>query len=283
MKKNMRFHWLITSVVTSAIIMVACNGATSNDDHETDNAVIEIKVGAYNVEFSKNATAEQIGEALKPYDFDVVCFSEAPAGDWTERVAAVLGFEHTVVGRYSTAAHVDKYKTIASRTALYDYEEVLMADTFHTATKAKTTIHGREFTVYAVHFPFGWRDQAHVDETTGKITDFVDHVKNRKTAEPYQLLMGDFNFLLPTGEKESPYYEMFLEQGFDATWNELGIDVTKKSTMVNTVPDEQSPGRVIDHILYDPLKAEAIAGGVIEMEQPLSDHKPVWATLKLKD
>ncbi|MBK6281784.1 MAG: hypothetical protein IPF54_03140 [Draconibacterium sp.] len=48
------------------------------------------------------------------------------------------GLNYVVVGRYSTAGHADKYKTIASRTPLYDYDEVLMADTLHTATKAKT-------------------------------------------------------------------------------------------------------------------------------------------------
>ena len=31
-----------------------------------------VKVAAYNVEFSKNATAAEIGEALKSHNFDVV-------------------------------------------------------------------------------------------------------------------------------------------------------------------------------------------------------------------
>ena len=43
----------------------------------------QVKVAAYNVEFSKNATAAEIGEALKSHNFDVVCFSEAPGGNWT--------------------------------------------------------------------------------------------------------------------------------------------------------------------------------------------------------
>lgn len=60
--------------------------------------------------------------------------------DWTKEVDAVPGLNNVVVGKYSTAGHIDKYKTVASRTPLYGYEEVLMSDTLHTATKANTKI-----------------------------------------------------------------------------------------------------------------------------------------------
>lgn len=35
-----------------------------------------LKVAAYNVEYSKNASAEEIGEAFRPFDFDMVAFQK---------------------------------------------------------------------------------------------------------------------------------------------------------------------------------------------------------------
>ena len=244
-------------------------------------APVQIRVAAYNVEFSDKGTAEEIGEALKPFNLDIVGFSEAPGGDWTKKAAAVLGMDHVVVGRYSTAGHVDKYKTIASKTPLYGYEEVLMADTLHTATRALTKIGGKEIAVYSVHFPFGWRDQAHIDETTGKITALVNYLKE-KQADEISIVMGDFNFIPSTPDTSSRYYEMFVEIGLDVSWRDLGIDPAKRSSSVRRKPVEGGSGRVIDHIMYPTEKVKALDGGIIEMEKPLSDHKPVWALLELK-
>ena len=241
----------------------------------------QIKVAAYNVEYSKNATAFEIGEELKPYNLDVVCFSEAPGGDWTEKVGTVLGLNHVVVGKYSTAGHVDKYKSIASRTPLYDYEEVLMADTLHTATRAKTRVNGTEICLYSVHFPFGWRDQAHIDETTNKVATFVDYLKQRQKDE-MAVVLGDFNFIPSNEESKNMYHEMFLEIGLEDTWKELGIDCRVSSTHNALVPEDKGNGHVIDHIMYNPGKMRVLDGNIIEMEKPLSDHKPVWALLQVK-
>lgn len=263
------------SLLFIAMMAVACSGTGDNTQPTPLNVI------AYNVEYGKSATAEEIGEALLAYSPDVVCFSEAPGGDWTQRAAAVLGLDHVVVGRYSTAGHADKYKTIASRTPLYDYEEVLMTDTLHTATKAKTRIKNHEIVVYAVHFPFGWRDQAHIDETTRKVSALVDYVSAAQHEGLPQLLMGDFNFVLSTPGVESPYYDMFAELGFTVTWNELGIDVTKENTYIEG-DDESEPGEVIDHIMYESSRFETEDGGIVVMERELSDHKAIWATLSLK-
>ena len=154
-----------------------------------------------------------------------------------------------------------------------------MADTLHTATRAMTTIRGKEIALYAVHFPFGWRDQAHIDETTGKITAFVNYLKEKQPDET-SIAMGDFNFVLSNKNYKSPYYEMFLDIGMDASWRDLQIDVTKLGTMVDFKPGER--GEVIDHIMYPTKKVKALKGQIIEMEKPLSDHKPVWALLEIK-
>jgi maltose 6'-phosphate phosphatase len=123
-----------------------------------------------------------------------------------------MGLNYFSVGKYSTAGHQDKYKTIASRTPLYDFEEVLMADTLHTATKAKTKINNTEISVYAVHFPFGWRDQAHIDETTNKIVTFVEYLRQRQNEE-ISVIAGDFNFIPSNADSTSMYYGMFVDIG----------------------------------------------------------------------
>ena len=252
-----------------------------NRNAAAESSKTEIKAAAYNVEVSRNATAEEIGKALKPYGFDVVAFSEAPGGDWTKRVGQVLGLDHVVVGKYSTAGHKDKYKSIASRTPLYDQEEILMADTLHTATRAKTKIDGHELVLYSVHFPFGWRDQAHIDETTGKITAFIHHLKAKQEQE-ISVVMGDFNFIPSKAGNRSQYYEMFVDIGLDLSWKELGIEVTNRNTHNAFKAEDEGSGKVIDHIFYNPKKLTAVSGQIIEMENPLSDHKPVWARLQLK-
>ena len=266
------FYFFSLMAVVSCEVMGNEPGASSKT---------QIKVAAYNVEVSRSATAEEIGKTLKRHNFDIVSFSEAPGGDWTKKVAQALGLNHLVVGKYSTAGHKDKYKTIVSRTPLYDYEEILMADTLHTVTQAKTKIDGHEFVIYSVHFPFGWRDQAHIDETTGKITAFVNHLKDKQNQE-ISLVMGDFNFIPSNSKYRSQYYEMMGDIGLDVSWKELGVDVTKLNTHNAFKAEDEGSGKVIDHIMYNPEKLKAIKGQIIEMEKPLSDHKPVWAEFQLK-
>lgn len=262
------------------LLLMNCN--KGSDEQKSDNGLesIQLKVAAYNVEVGRSATAEEIGEALKPYDFDIVGFSEAPGGNWSRNVANMLGLDYVVSGRYSTAGHEDKYKSIISRTPLYDYEEILMTDTLHTATKAKTVIQGKEIAVYSVHFPFGWRDQAHIDETTAKISSFVEHVGVRQEYE-ISVVLGDFNFIPSNAESRSDYYEMFVDAGLDFSWMDLSIDVTQRNTHNAFEAADEGSGNVIDHIMYNTDKIKAVDGNIIEMEEPLSDHKPIWALLQL--
>jgi exonuclease III len=211
----------------------------------------------------------------------VVCFSEAPGGNWTQEVGETMGLNFFIVGKYSTAGHEDKYKTIVSKTPLYSFEEVLMADTLHTATKAKTKINDTEISVYAVHFPFGWRDQAHIDETTNKIATFIDYLKTNQKEE-ISVVAGDLNFIPSNADSTSMYYEMFVDMGMDVTWKELGIDCTKRNTWNAFEPKDEGNGEVIDHIIYQTDKMKVLDSEIIEMEKPLSDHKPVWALLEVK-
>lgn len=242
-----------------------------------------VKVAAYNVEFSKNATAAEIGEALKSHNFDVVCFSEAPGGNWTQQVGSVMGLDHVVLGKYSTAGHKDKYKTIASRIPLYDYEEVLMGDTLHSATSVKMKINDTEMVIYSVHFPFASKGQPQVfiDNVTYKVQTLVSHLEERQQNE-LAIVAGDFNFVPTNAYSVNPYHKMFVDIGFDLSWKELELDYTKRNTYNALRPEDNGSGNVIDHIMYNTVKMKALEGNILEMEKHLSDHKLVWALLELR-
>ena len=87
------------------------------------------------------------------------------------------------------------------------------------------------------------------------------------------IVVGDFNNKI--GDAAMNTIE---EAGMTPTWNDLKIDLSKQYTW----PAHKSGknGRVIDHILYNTSSgAKAVDGGIIELEKPLSDHKPVWAEI----
>lgn len=66
--------------------------------------------------------------------------------------------------------------------------------------------------------------------------------------------------------------------GFSHTWKDLKIDVSKEFTY-NALDPRKNHG-VIDHILYNTASgAKATEGAIIELDQPLSDHKPIWAEI----
>ena len=49
---------------------------------ESDQTV-HVRVVAYNVEFGRSTTPEQVGKMFKPYNLDIIGFNEVPDGDWT--------------------------------------------------------------------------------------------------------------------------------------------------------------------------------------------------------
>ena len=88
--------------------------------------------------------------------------------------------------------------------------------------------------------------------------------------------MGDFNFIVSRKDTVSAYYELLKKSGYEVTWKGLNIPIDNKGTMVKFVAKGDN-GRVIDHIKYRPEIMKALQGEILEMERPLSDHKPVWA------
>ena len=98
-------------IIVSSLWMVGVSlGAPESDK------AIHARVAAYNVEFGRSTSPEQVGEMFKPYKLDIIGFNEVPDGDWTARVGKLLGMKHSYVGKISSANHKDKYKSILSRT-----------------------------------------------------------------------------------------------------------------------------------------------------------------------
>ena len=71
-----------------------------------------------------------------------------------------------------------------------------------------------------------------------------------------------------------------LAAGMKAIWPELKINLADQFTW-NAFDPKQNEG-VIDHILYrDGVGMRTVDGGIIELQRPLADHKPVWADLEI--
>jgi len=229
---------------------------------------VTLRVAAYNVEFSRSATPEQIGEMFKPFDLDVIGFNEAPDGDWTARVGKVLGMDFSYVGKISSANHKNKFKTILSRTPIEKTEEVLLKGRgWNPASAVKGVIRteGMSITVFSLHICGSRKSDGHAHYLATEVL--------AKEPAGRVVVLGDFNNRI--GDQALKYIEV---AGMRPTWTDLKIDLTKQFTW-NALDPKKNEG-VIDHIFYNASSgAEAKAGGIIELKTPLSDHKPVWAEL----
>ena len=133
------------SIKLFSFVVTCLFGSTSCLTNPAPDKPITVRVASYNVEYSKSATPEQIGEIFKPYKLDIIGFDEAPDGDWTARVGKVLGMQYSFVGEISSANHKNKYKTILSKTPLAGTEEYKLTGRGWnpaSAVRATTTIEG---------------------------------------------------------------------------------------------------------------------------------------------
>ena len=235
---------------------------------------IHVRVAAYNVEFGKNATPEQIGEMFKPYNFDIIGFNEVPDGDWTARAGKVLGMHHSYMGKISSANHKDKYKSILSRTPLEVTAEheltVQRKRSWNPASvvRAVTKIDGVPVAFYSLHIC-----RSTDSHNTGHAFQLAQDVLPKEKTKRV-IVLGDFN-----NKMGDVAMKMLEASGLRPTWKDLKIDVSKEFTYNALKPEQPNLG-VIDHIFYNTgSRASARDGGIIELKKPLSDHKPVWAEI----
>jgi endonuclease/exonuclease/phosphatase family metal-dependent hydrolase len=259
--------------ILSILIFAWCGAGIRIDASESDKA-IHVRVAAYNVEFGKNASPEEIGGMFKPYNFDIIGFNEVPDGDWTARVGKVVDMKHTYVGKISSANHKDKYKSILSRTPLHDTVEhnltVQRRRSWNPASvvKAVTKIDGAEVAIYSLHVC-----RSTDSHRTGHVYRLAHEVLPKEKTDRV-IVLGDFN-----NEIGDSAMNMLEASGYKATWKDLKIDLSKEFTY-NALKPEQPNAGVIDHIFYNTaFRANTKSGGILELKKPLSDHKPVWAEI----
>ena len=256
-------------VIRLLSLVVACLcGVTSGLAAPAPDTSVVVRVAAYNVEFGKSTTPEQVGEMFKPYNLDIIGFNEVPGGDWTARVGKVLEMEHSYVGKVSSANHKDKYKSILSRTPLEGSEEhTLTGRGWNPASvvRATTKIAGASFAFYSLHICKSGANDGHAHSLANKVLP--------EEATERVIVVGDYNNNISDAAMET-----VEGAGFRPTWNDLEIDLSKEFTY-NAQNPKKNLG-VIDHILYKNLSGtQATDGGIIELEKPLSDHKPIWAQI----
>ena len=257
------------SLVVSSLWMVGVSLAAPDSDKP-----VHARVAAYNVEFGKNASPEEIGKMFKPYDLDIIGFNEVPDGDWTARVGKVLGMKHVYVGKISSANHKDKYKSILSRTPLQSTVEhelsVQRRRSWNPASvvQAVTQIEGIPISFYSLHIC-----RSSDSQKTGHAYRLVNEVLPKDKTDRI-ILLGDFN-----NEMGDHALQAIEKAGMRATWEDLKIDVSKEFTYNALKPKDPNLG-VIDHIFYSAKsKSKVTEGGIIELKKALSDHKPVWAEI----
>jgi maltose 6'-phosphate phosphatase len=253
----------LSLVVTCFFGAILCLAAPEPD------RPITVRVASYNVEFGRSTTPEQVGEMFKPYKLDLIGFDEVPDGDWTARVGKVLGMEHSYVGTISSANHKDKYKSILSRTPLEgETEHELRAERGWnpaSVVRAVTTIDGVSIAFYSLHICKSGAKDGHAYSLATKVLP-------KETTERV-IVVGDYNNNI--GDEAM---NTIAGTGMRPTWKDLKIDLSKQFTY-NALNPQKNLG-VIDHILYNTLSAaKATDGGIIELKNPLSDHKPIWSQI----
>jgi maltose 6'-phosphate phosphatase len=235
---------------------------------------ILIRVAAYNVEFGRSTTPEQVGKMFKPFELDMIGFNEVPDGEWTAHVGKVLGMRHSYVGNISSANHKDKYKSILSRTpfeATAEHElsvERRRSWNPSSVVKVITKIDGVPVALYSLHIC-----RSTDSDKTGHAYRLAKQVLPKEKTNRV-IVLGDFN-----NNMGDTAMNMLEASGYKPTWKDLKIDFSKEFTY-NALKPEQPNSGVIDHIFYNSGSGgSATDGGIIELNKALSDHKPVWAEI----
>ena len=264
-----RRHFISRTLALGATTLMSSSVLAAADSEKS----VTVRVAAYNVEYGKSTTPEQVGKMFKPYKLDIIGFNEVPDGDWTARVGKVLGMKHCYVGKISSANHKDKYKSILSRTPLQGTAEHEMSlkrkRCWNPASvvSAVTEIDGVSIAFYSLHIC-----ASRSNHKTGHAYQLASEILPKETTDRV-IVLGDFNNNM--GDAAISTIET---AGYKATWKDLKIDTSKEFTY-NALDPKKSLG-VIDHILYNRASgAKTTDGAIIELKKPLSDHKPVWAEI----
>ena len=179
-------------LILSILIFAWCGAGIGIDASESEKE-IHVRVAAYNVEFGKNASPEEIGRMFKPYNLDIIGFNEVPDGDWTARVGKVVDMKHTYLGKISSANHKNKYKSILSRTPLQSTLEhqltVQRNRSWNPASviQAVTQIYGIPISFYSLHIC-----RSTDSDKTGHAYRLANEILPKDKTDRI-IVLGDFN------------------------------------------------------------------------------------------
>jgi endonuclease/exonuclease/phosphatase family metal-dependent hydrolase len=280
---------ILILIALSSVLVISSTG--SDTELNLEEPQVKVRVAAYNVLFGNWGTPQRIGEMLKPYNFDIIGFSEVPDGNWTAQVGEELGMKYSYVGIISSANHEDKYKSILSRTPLNNKHEIeINAGGWAPASMvgAETEVQGVKLLVYSLHIP---GRPYFTDQAEGSAAEFIAKKVIPEIDNESFFIMGDFNNHLG----DAPL-NLLEDLGLRSTWSDLDIDVKEVSTHQHIETSTESG--VLDHIYYNTNSVFHVLDGAIinnafnpsdedkpmpryreEWEKygkPLSDHRPVW-------
>ena len=240
----------------------------------------KLKVIAYNIEFAKSTTIEEMYSFLRSEKADIICFSEVPGQGWTKKLGDLLGMKYSFEGKIASANHMEdykdksglyygKYKSILSKYPLEKTQEVLLkGDRWSPASAVVASVkisQKKSVLVFSLHIPTG------IDNPEESKAYYLQQVlKKEYSGFDRVILAGDFN-----DRYDSKPMKYLYDLGFKNPYTSLNIDLSHSCSLSK----EKNNGKVIDHILYKGLKVKK--AGIIE-QRSLSDHKPVWAFFKLK-
>jgi endonuclease/exonuclease/phosphatase family metal-dependent hydrolase len=239
----------------------------------------KIKVIAYNIEFAKNTTPEQMVSLLEQEKADIICFNEVPGQGWTKKVGDLLGLNYSFEGQIASANHMKgfddktkkyygKYKSILSKFPLDQTHEITLNGigwSPATAVIATTKIGKKQsIKIFSLHIPTGVKNASN-----SKAFHLAQYIKSEYSDGDKMIVAGDFNDLVGS----EPMLKLY-GQGLKNPWKVLNMDLSD----LTTFPNSKTKGYVIDHVLFTGLELKS--AGIID-EEILSDHKPVWSVFKL--
>lgn len=252
--------------LASLFVIFSCGALLAETPPKT------FRIISYNVEFGRSTTPEALAEALREKKPDIICLNEVPGGDWSEKVGKELKMPYTYTGKISSANHVNKYKSIISRTPLEEKEEYSLDAIGWTpvsAVRAVTAINGVKISIYSLHVPGeGTKENSAV---TRLVKEYAC-----KDKTPLVVMAGDFNLAYDHPE-QADLLKVIETNGFRGVWSDLPqVNLTKDFTW-NAFEKTSTTG-VIDHIFYTSRSgAKVVDGGIFILKKPLSDHHPIWA------
>lgn len=266
---------------------------------KVEGEIIKLRIAAYNVACGQWATPEQIAEALKPLDLDLLFLNEVPKAnvekkveDWSSRVAEKLGLQHVYVGSNSSSNHKaprwgditgnygGKFKSVLSRTPLTGGKDyILQGKGWAPAgvVRVETKIGGRKFALYSLHLPGRTEDWSKSKQK--RLAELI-----AKEDSSFEVIAGgDFNEVTEGDIMHNLLLTGNLKDAIPTTTHEFTRYCSKHGLFLT----------VVDHILYrvtTPIKVlktkmdwgpKKETKGNEKNKGHLSDHPWVWCELEI--